>query len=93
MTSHEDWFRESATHGVTPHEKFFGKKPDLSHLRIFNSAVYVHIPDEKRQKLNPKSEKCIIVGYSPEQKAYKYYNPSTRKVRVSRDVVFNESTS
>ena len=53
----------------------------------------MHIPDEKRQKLNPKSEKCILIGYSLEQKGYKCYNPSPRKVRVSRDVVFDKSAS
>ena len=83
----------SGVHNVTPCEKFYGKKPDLSHVRIFGSIAYVHIPDEKRQKLNPKSEKCILVGYSLEQKGYKCFNPSTKKVRVSRDVVFDKSAS
>ena len=53
----------------------------------------MHIPNEKRQNLDPKSEKCILVGYSLAQKGYKCFNPSTRKVCVSRDVVFDESTS
>ena len=48
---------------------------------------------EKRQKLDPKSKKCILVGYSIEQKVYKYFNPSTKKVQVSRDVVFDELAS
>ena len=59
---------------VTLHETFFGKKSDLSHVRIFGSISYIHIPNEKWHKLNPKSEKCIFVGYSLEQKAYKCYN-------------------
>ena len=46
----------SRVRGVTPHEKFFGKKLDLSHVRIFGSIAYVHIPDATRQTLNPKSE-------------------------------------
>ena len=83
----------SGVHEITPHEKYYGKKPDLSYVRIFGSFAYVHIPDKKRQKLDPKSKKCILVGYSLEQKGYKCFNPSTRKVRVSRDVVFDESTS
>ena len=83
----------SGVHNITPHEKFYGKKPDLSHVRIFGSIAFVHIPDEKQQKLDHKSEKCILVGYSYEQKGYKCFNPSTRKVRVSRHVVFNESAS
>ena len=36
----------------TPEEVFFGKKPKVSHLRIFNCPVYIHISKEKRTKLN-----------------------------------------
>ena len=80
-------------HDITPHKKFYGKKLDLSHVRIFGSIAFVHIPTEKRENLDPKSERCILMGYSLEQKGYKCFNPSTKKVRVSRDVVFDESTS
>ena len=38
-----------------------------------------------------KSEKCILIGYSSEKKAYKCYNPLTRAVRVSRVIFFDES--
>jgi hypothetical protein len=65
----------------------------MAHLRVFGSIAYVHIPDEKRKKLDSKSEKCILIGYSQEQKGYKCFNPMTREVRVSRDVVFDESAS
>ena len=35
----------------------------------------------------------MLVGYSFEEKGYKCFNPSTLKVRVSQDVLFDESTS
>ena len=82
----------SNVHDITPHEKYYGRKLDLSHLKIFGTIAFMHIPDEKRQKLDPKSEKCIRVGYSLEQKGYKYFNSSIRKVHVSCDV-FDESKS
>ena len=66
----------SVVHKVMAHERYYGKKPDLSHTWIFGAIPYVHIPDEKPQKLDPNSEKCILVGYSLEQKGYKCYNPS-----------------
>ena len=66
---------------------------DLSRLKVFDSIAFVHIPNEKRKKLDSKLEKCILMGYSLEQKQYKCFNPSTQKVRVSWDVVFDESTS
>ena len=37
----------------TPEEVFSGKKPEVSHLRIFECPVYIHIPKEKRTKLDP----------------------------------------
>ena len=83
----------AAIHGMTPEERYTGRKPDISHLKIFGCIAYVHVSDELRSKLDPKAEKCIFIGYSLQQKGYKCYNPSTRKFTVSRDVVFDEMSS
>ena len=72
-------------------EKFIGTKLDLSHLKVFGCIAYVHIPDELRNKLDPKAEKCVFVGYSLEKKGYRCYNPITHELRVSKDVVFDKS--
>jgi hypothetical protein len=58
----------AAIHGMTPNEKFIGEKPDVSHLRVFGCIAYVHVPNKKRSKLDPKAKKCIFIGYSLEQK-------------------------
>ena len=55
--------------------------------------LYVHVPNQKQQKLDSKSVKCILVGYSSEKNGYKCFDPSTQMVRVTRDVVFEESAS
>ncbi len=80
-------------HGMTPEEKFTGKKLDFSHLKVFGCIAYVHVVEEKRSKLDPKVEKCIFIRYSSKQKGYKCFNPSTRKWQVSRDVMFDEMVS
>ena len=55
-------------HGMTPEERYTGRKLDISHLKIFGCIAYVHVPDELRSKLDPKAEKCIFIGYSLQQK-------------------------
>ena len=37
----------SALEDKTPHEVWTGKKPSLSHLRVFGCDAYVHVPMEK----------------------------------------------
>ena len=44
----------SNLHYVTSHDKYCGTKPNLSHLRIFGTIAFVHIPDKKWQNLDPK---------------------------------------
>ncbi|KAK8921048.1 hypothetical protein KSP39_PZI020906 [Platanthera zijinensis] len=75
---------------MTPFEAWSGWKPSVKHLRVFRCVAHAHIPDQRRKKLDDRSEKCIFVGYAPESKAYKFYNPVTGKAIVSRDVVFEE---
>ena len=74
----------------TPQEVWTGKKPSLSHLRVFGCDAYVHVPKEKQTKLDIKSEKCIFIGYKDGLKGYKLWNLVTRKVVYSQDVVFRE---
>jgi transposase InsO family protein len=40
----------SSFKGETPHERWFGVKPDVDHIRVFGCLVYMHIQDEKRRK-------------------------------------------
>jgi len=71
-------------------ETWSGTKTCVTHLRVFGSATFAHVPTELRKKLDSRSEKCIFTGYSEKHKAYKIYNPVTKKVVVSRDVKFME---
>ena len=59
-------------------------------MRIFGTHVYIHVPKEKRAKLEPSRKKGIFVGYSESSKAYRIYVPEQRYIEVSRDVIFHE---
>ena len=48
----------------TLEEMFIGKKPDISHFRIFGSLVYFHVSKEKTNKLGASGKKGIFVGYN-----------------------------
>jgi len=52
---------------------FIGEKPEFSHLKIFGYLVYIHVPKEKRSKLDPSGKKGIFVGYSETSKGFKIY--------------------
>ena len=42
----------SALGNKTQEEMFSGERPKVSHLKIFGCPVYIHIPKEKRSKLD-----------------------------------------
>jgi hypothetical protein len=80
----------STLNDKTPHEVWTGKKPSLTHLKVFGCEAYVHVPKENMSKLDKKVEKCIFIGCKDGIKGYKLWNPETKKVVYSRDVVFRE---
>jgi hypothetical protein len=39
----------------------------------------VHVPKEKRSKMETKAVKCIFIGYKEGMKIYKLSDPASRK--------------
>lgn len=76
--------------GKTPYQVLHGSRLSIKHCRIFGCTCYVNITLDDRTKEDPSSRKGVFVGYSEVSKAYKVYIPSTRKVLISRDVIFDE---
>lgn len=60
----------------SPYELWFDKNT------IFGSEVFLHIPKEKRRKLDPK------VGYDNHTKSYRVWNPEVKRIEIARDVNF-----
>ena len=44
----------------TPEEMFTGEKPKGSHQNIFGCPVYLHVPKQKRSKLDPSRKEGKI---------------------------------
>ena len=66
----------------TPEEAFTGKKPDISHLNIFGSSVYIHVTKDTRKKLEPTTEVGIFLGYTKTPHNYCVYFPDSRMTVV-----------
>ena len=77
----------------TPFEVFHGRKPKVTHFKVFGCVAYVLVPSQKTDKLDDNSVKCIFVGYSLETKGYRFYNPISKKLLISRDVGFDEKST
>ena len=75
----------------TPYERWYGRKPNVSHLRVFGCVAYAHVPDSERQKLDKKAVKLRFVGYAKMSKGYRLLDWKTEKIVTRRDVVFNET--
>ena len=76
---------------MTPQEAWTSCKPRVDHFRIFGCLAHVHVPDQKRIKLDDKSKAHIFLGMSKESKAYKLFDPITKKITISKDVKFEEN--
>jgi hypothetical protein len=74
----------------TPFEACSGRKPPITHLKVFRCICYAQISKVKRYKLDKTREKCIFVGYSSMSMGYRLYNLKTNKIIISRDVLFEE---
>jgi hypothetical protein len=76
---------------ITPEEAWKKIKPYVSHFCVFGSIAWAHIPDEKKKAFQPKSEKCIFVGYSEDVKGYRLLQPHCNEIIIRRDVKFDEN--
>lgn len=76
--------------GKSPYEVWKGVKPNVSHIRVLGSTVFLHIPKEKRGKFDLKAVKCHHVGYCENKKFFRAWDPVSRKVLISRDLVLQE---
>ncbi len=82
--------------GLIPLESFTGRRQDVSHLRVFGAKCWAKIPTVNGaqvtggSKLDPRGVECRFLGYAGGSGNYKVQDLASRRVLVSRDVVFEE---
>jgi hypothetical protein len=75
---------------MSPFEKLYGRKPSVNKFRQFGCLAYVFQHESKRKKHDSKSILCILLE-TLENRNYRIDDLSTKKVFVSRHVVFSET--
>ena len=70
----------------TPYEALTGVKPSVQNMNIFGTVCYAYVQEKK--KLDPRSDKGLLLGYDKYSPAYFVYFPETQKIKKVRRVVF-----
>ena len=63
---------------TTSYELWFGKKLKLLFLKV--SVCNAYVKRFQTDKLEPKSEKCVFIGYRKETVGYTFYHRSEGKI-------------
>jgi hypothetical protein len=78
-----------ALNGRTPYVAWHGRKPAISHLRVFSCLTFTkelgHIG-----KLDDRSTLGVFIGYADGSKAYYILDLRTQRVHTTYDIVFDE---
>jgi len=75
-----------------PYELLYKQKHDTSILKVFECLCFISTLTNNRSKLDPRSKKCIFLGFKVRVKGYIVLDVKTREIFISRDLVFHEET-
>ena len=73
-----------------PYESLKGRKPSIGHIRVFGCVAHAKVDSVHLKKLDDRSQTLVHLGIEPGSKAYRLYNPNSKRIIVSRDVIFDE---
>jgi hypothetical protein len=71
--------------------RLHNQPPTYNHLRVFGCLCYPNMQATSKHKLAPRSTACVFLGYPPSHKGYRCLDLSTRRIIISRHVIFGET--
>ena len=76
----------------TPYELFKGRRPILSHLKVFGCKCFIlNNGKESLGKFDAKADEGVFLGHASQSHAYRVYNKILMAVEESMHVVFDET--
>ena len=76
---------------TTPHHILFKTPPNYNKLKIFGCLYFPGLKPYTNNKLEPRSEPCLFLGYSLTKSAYICFNFKNNKFYHSRNLQFVET--
>ncbi|MBW0492081.1 hypothetical protein O181_031796 [Austropuccinia psidii MF-1] len=73
---------------LTPMEQLFNIQPNPDQLFPFGARAIVHVPQEKRTKLDARATECILLTYPKSGKGWTFLNVPSRRIFTSTSAVF-----
>jgi len=74
----------------TPYELFKGRKPNVSHLKVFGCKCFIqNNGKDNLGKFDSKADEGISLGYSFHGHSYRAYNKRTMLVEESMHIAFD----
>ncbi|CAI7925341.1 unnamed protein product, partial [Closterium sp. NIES-53] len=74
-----------------PYTKWYGSAPAVNMLRAYGCMVVLHVPKEKRGKLEASGKWGVHLGLAKDHKGWLIWDLTSQQLTVSRDVKFFES--
>ncbi|KAL8161386.1 LOW QUALITY PROTEIN: hypothetical protein V2J09_012875 [Rumex salicifolius] len=75
----------------TPHQALFRQIPTYTHLRVFGCLCFPNPTATTAHKLEPRTRPCVFLGYALQHRSYRCLDLESRKVIISRHVIFDKS--
>jgi hypothetical protein len=75
----------------SPYELLHGTPFSLENLKVFGSLAYASTLKNNRTKLEPRSRKCIFLGYKQGVKGLLLYDLNTKEIFLSRNVIHHDN--
>jgi hypothetical protein len=61
------------------------KQSNLVYFKMFICLAYIHVLLGKITNLQAQTKKCLFISYDANSKMYYYYDPTTKKIMVTKD--------
>ena len=76
----------------TPYELWKDRKPNLDYFHAFGCKCFIYNNDKDNlEKIDPKSDERIFLGYSTTSKAFRVFNKRTLVIEENIHIVFDKS--